>query len=83
MKEELNLMIEMLSDTIGTRAVDALGFLLAFAVAAVGTLLWQHFFIKFALVGVILFIYCTLYRAQLAKLWTMGLGILRGIFHKR
>ena len=31
MKEELNLMIEMLSDTIGTRAVDALGFLLAFA----------------------------------------------------
>jgi len=32
---------------------------------------------------VILFIYCTLYRAQLARLWTMGLGILRGIFHKR
>ena len=34
MKEELNLMIEMLSDTIGTRAVDALGFLLAFALTA-------------------------------------------------
>ena len=27
-------MIEMLSDTIGTRAVDALGFLLAFALTA-------------------------------------------------
>ncbi len=35
-----------------------------------------------ALVGVILFIYCTLYRALLSAL-TMGLGILRGIFHKR
>ena len=46
--------------------------------AAVAALLY-----KFALVGVILFIYCTLYRAQLARLWTMGLGILRGIFHKR
>ena len=34
MKEELNLMIEMISDTIGTRAVDALGFLLAFALTA-------------------------------------------------
>ena len=34
MKEELNLMIEMLSDTIGTRAVDELGFLLAFALTA-------------------------------------------------
>ena len=34
MKEELNLMIQMLSDTIGTRAVDALGFLLAFALTA-------------------------------------------------
>ena len=34
MKEELNLMIEMLSDTIGTRAVDALGLLLAFALTA-------------------------------------------------
>ena len=34
MKEELKLMIEMLSDTIGTRAVDALGFLLAFALTA-------------------------------------------------
>ena len=34
MKEELNLMIEMLSDTIGTRAVDTLGFLLAFALTA-------------------------------------------------
>ena len=49
----------------------------------IGTLLWQHFFIKFALVGVILFIYCTLYRAQLARLWSMGLGILRGIFHRK
>mgnify|MGYP006946314718 FL=1 len=59
------------------------GFLLAFAVTAVGTLLWQHFFVKFALVCLILFIYCTLYRAQLARLWSMGLGILRGIFHRK
>ena len=58
------------------------GFLLAVAGTAIGTLLWQHFFIKFALVGVILFIYCTLYRAQLLKLWNMGLGILRGLLKK-
>ena len=71
------------SRTVASYPKTISGFLLAFAVTAVGTLLWQHFFIKFALVGVILFIYCTLYRAQLARLWTMGLGILRGIFHKR
>ncbi len=67
----------------GQLSQDDLRLLLAFAVTAVGTLLWQHFFIKFALVGVILFIYCTLYRAQLTKLWAMGIGILRSIFHKK
>ena len=35
------------------------------------------------LTGAVLFIYCTLYRAQLARLWSMGLGILRGIFHRK
>ena len=74
---------QMYYRTVASYPKTISGFLLAFAVTAVGTLLWQHFFIKFALVGVILFIYCTLYRAQLARLWTMGLGILRGIFHKR
>lgn len=59
------------------------GFLLAFAVTAIGTLLWQHFVVKFVLVGAILFIYCTLYRAQLVKLWQMGLGIVRGYLTKK
>ena len=74
---------QMYYRTIPSFAKTISGFLLAFAVTAIGTLLWQHFFIKFALVGVILFIYCTLYRAQLARLWSMGLGILRGIFHRK
>ena len=34
------------------------------------------------LTGAVLFIYCTLYRAQLLKLWNMGLGILRGLLKK-
>ena len=74
---------QMYYRTVASYPKTISGFLLAFAVTAVGTLLWQHFFIKFALVGVILFIYCTLYRAQLARLWSMGLGILRGIFHRK
>lgn len=59
------------------------GFLLAFAVTAIGTVLWQHFVVKFVLVGAILFIYCTLYRAQLMKLWQMGLGIVRRYLVKK
>ena len=74
---------QMYYRTVASYPKTISGFLLAFAVTAIGTLLWQHFFIKFALVGVILFIYCTLYRAQLARLWSMGLGILRGIFHRK
>ena len=74
---------QMYYRTVASYSKTISGFLLAFAVTAIGTLLWQHFFIKFALVGVILFIYCTLYRAQLARLWSMGLGILRGIFHRK
>ena len=74
---------QMYYRTVASYAKTISGFLLAFAVTAIGTLLWQHFFIKFALVGVILFIYCTLYRAQLTKLWAMGMGILRSIFHKK
>ena len=56
--------------------------MLAFAVTAAGTLLWQHFVLKFVLTGAVLFIYCTLYRAQLLKLWNIGLGILRGLLKK-
>jgi len=74
---------QMYYRTVASYPKTISGFLLAFAVTAIGTLLWQHFFIKFALVGVILFIYCTLYRAQLARLWRMALGILRGIFHRK
>ena len=74
---------QMYYRTVASYAKTISGFLLAFAVTAIGTLLWQHFFIKFALAGVILFIYCTLYRAQLAKLWGIGLGILRSIFHRK
>ena len=53
------------------------GFLLALATAAVGVVFYQQFVVKFVLVGAILFIYCTLYRPQLQKLWQLGLGLLR------
>lgn len=68
--------------TIPSFAKTISGFLLAFAVTAAGTLLWQYFVLKFVLTGAVLFIYCTLYRAQLLKLWNMGLGILRGLLKK-
>lgn len=68
--------------TIPSFAKTISGFLLAFAVTAIGTLLWQHFFIKFVLTGAVLFICCTIYRAQLLKLWNMGLGILRSLLKK-
>ena len=74
---------QMYYRTVASYPKTISGFLLAFAVTAIGTLLWQHFVLKFVLTGAVLFIYCTLYRAQLLKLWNMGLGILRGIFHKR
>ena len=69
--------------TIPSFAKTVSGFLLAFAATAIGTLLWQHFVVKFVLVGAILFVYCTLYRTQLLKLWQMGLGILRGYLTKK
>lgn len=69
--------------TIPSFAKTVSGFLLAFAVTAIGTLLWQHFVVKFVLVGAILFVYCTLYRTQLLKLWQMGLGILRRVLTKK
>ena len=73
---------QMYYRTIPSFAKTISGFLLAFAVTAAGTLLWQHFVLKFVLTGAVLFIYCTLYRAQLLKLWNMGLGILRGLLKK-
>lgn len=59
------------------------GFLLAFGVTAAGTVLWQHFWLKFALVGAILFLYCTLYHTQLQKLWQMALGMARRYLYKK
>ena len=55
----------------------------ATATAAVGVVFYQHCVIKFVLVGAILFIYCTLYRPQLQKLWQMGLGLLRKLLAAR
>ena len=68
---------QMYYRTIPSFAKTASGFLLAFAVTAAGTLLWQHFWLKFALCAAILFIYCTLYRAQLLRLWQLALGFVR------
>ena len=68
--------------TVLSFAKTVSGFLLAFAVTAAGCLLWQHFLLKFAVVGCILFLYCTLYRFQLLRLWQMGLAILRKIFKR-
>ena len=73
---------QMYYRTVASYPKTISGFLLAFAVTAAGTLLWQHFVLKFVLTGAVLFIYCTLYRAQLLKLWNMGLGILRGLLKK-
>ena len=43
----------------------------------VGVVFYQHFVVKFVLVGAIVFVYCTLYRPQLQKLWQMTLALLR------
>ena len=59
------------------------GFLLALAATGVGVVFYQHYLIKFVLVGAILFVYCTLYRTQLQKLIQMGLGILRKLLGRQ
>lgn len=53
------------------------GFLLALATAAAGVVFYQNFLLKLLAVGAILFVYCTLYRPQLQKLWQLGMGLLR------
>lgn len=53
------------------------GFLLALAATVAGVILYDHFILKFVSVGAILFVYCTLYRPQLRKLWQLAMGILR------
>ncbi len=63
--------------TVPSAAKTVSGFLLAFGVTAAGCLLYDRFWLKLLLVGAALFLYCTLYRAQLQKLWRIGLGILR------
>lgn len=53
------------------------GFLLALAATVAGVVLYDHFFLKFAAVGAILFVYCSLYRPQLRKLWQLAMGLVR------
>lgn len=70
--------------TIPSYSKTLCGFLLAITVAAGGVLLWQHFLLKLLLVAGVLFVYGTIYRPQLAKLWQVALGILRGLLaHKK
>ena len=52
------------------------GFLLALAATCVGVVFYQHFVVKFVLVGAIVFVYCTLYRPQPQKPWQMALTLL-------
>lgn len=68
--------------TIPSYAKTLSGFLLAFAVTGIGCTLWQHFLLKFLLTGAVLFVYCSLYRAELFKLWRMGLGIAKKLLRK-
>ena len=58
------------------------GFLLAFAVTGIGTFFAGNFVVKFLLVGAILFIYCSLYHAELRKLWGIGMGYVKRFLHK-
>ena len=53
------------------------GFLLALAATVAGVILYDHFILKFVSVGAILFVYCSLYRPQLRKLWQLAMGLLR------
>ena len=63
--------------TIASYTKTLSGFLLAFAVTAIGCVFSGHFLLKFALTAAVLFVYGTLYRFQLQKLWSLGLAILR------
>lgn len=58
------------------------GFVLAIAVAAAGVIFAHNFLVKFVVVGVILFVYCNIYRAQLQKLWQVGMGLVRKVLHR-
>ena len=58
------------------------GFALAVIAAAAGVVFAQNFLLKFAAIGLILFIYCNIYRAQLLKLWQIGMGFLRKILRR-
>ena len=59
------------------------GFLLALAATAAGVVFYEHFWLKFAAVAAILFVYCTLYRPQLQKLWQLAMGLLRKLAARR
>lgn len=69
--------------TILSYGRTAAGFALAFTVTAIGTLLWDRFLPKFCLSALVLAAYCLLYRAQLAKLWGLALGLARGVLKKK
>lgn len=68
--------------SIPSYARTIVGFALAFAVTAAGTLLWDRFVLKFILTGALLLAYCVLYRAQLLQMWRMVLGILRKLLRR-
>ena len=59
------------------------GFLLALAATTAGVVFYEHFWLKFAAVAAILFVYCTLYRPQLQKLWQLAMGLLRKLAARR
>lgn len=63
--------------TIPSYSRTVCGFLLAAAVAGIGVVFAGKFMVKFALTGAILFVYCNIYRVQLARLWQLGMGLAR------
>ncbi len=63
--------------TVPSAAKTVSGFLLAFAVTGIGCVLYDRFWLKFLLTAAVLFLYGTLYRAQLHEAWRTGLALLR------
>ena len=59
------------------------GFLLALAATAAGVVFYEHFWLKFAAVAAILFVYCTLYRPQLQSCGSWAMGLLRKLAARR
>lgn len=68
--------------TIPSYTRTACGMAMAVAVAGLGVVFAGNFLLKFLLVGLVLFVYCNLYRPQLAKLWQLGVGLLRKVLKR-